>query len=249
MNNKYNLYLTFLISVVLVCFLIMCSSAGSASYAKTSLLKDPPTSNGFPYPRGTIPPYGYMGCESGNTCISDNATLIHFGWTYSITPQDFVDNIRIAKELGVNKYLLNTGGPEMTSESFWKEVRDLGVTDNDFYGVYFPDEPNDPAKIIAMHTAMKKYFPNAVAGTYLGAMSEGSGSEFIPGLDIVFFTTYTKFHPERPHSWVYGNLIANGPAWKNAGRTVFSTTEAFGDACMVNIADQDLNTTQKVSDR
>ena len=84
-----------------------------------------------------IPPYGYMGCEEGNTCIEDNATLIHFGWVYSITPQEFVANVRIAKELGINKYLVNTGGPEMSAESFWKRVRDLGVTDNDFYGVYF----------------------------------------------------------------------------------------------------------------
>jgi hypothetical protein len=190
-----------------------------------------------------------MGCEEGNTCIADNATLIHFGWAYSITPQEFVYNIIIAKKLGIDKYLVNTGGPEMSTESFWKGVRDLGVTDNDFYGVYFPDEPNNPSEIIAMHTAMKKYFPNAVAGTYFGAMSQGGDEAFIPGLDIAFFTSYTKFHPERPHAWVYGILIANSPAWKNAGKTVFSTTEAFGGACMVNTADPDLNTTQKVRDR
>lgn len=205
--------------------------------------------NGFPYPRGIIPPYGYMGCEAGNTCLSDNATLIHFGWATSITPQEFVDNIRIARASGIEKFLVNTGGPEMSSESFWKEVRDLGVTDNDFYGVYFPDEPTDPDKIIAMYTAMKKYFPNAVAGTYFGAMSEGGDTLFIPGLDIAFFTAYTKFHPERPHAWVYGILISNGPTWKNAGKTVFSSTEAFGDACMVNPSDSDLNTTMKVQNR
>ena len=249
MRNKVNLCLRSLISIVLVCFLINGSSAALTASEQNASHKELPANNGFPYPRGVIPPYGYMGCEEGNTCIEDNATLIHFGWTFSITPQEFVDNIRIAKKLGVNKYLVNTGGPEMSTESFWKEVRDLGVTDNDFYGVYFPDEPNNPSEIIAMHTAMKKYFPNAVAGTYFGAMSQGGDTAFIPGLDIAFFTTYTKFHPERPHAWVYGILVANGPAWKNAGKTIFSTTETFGEACMVNPVDPDLNTTQKVSDR
>jgi hypothetical protein len=248
MKNGGNLYFTFLTSVFLVCFLINGSSAALAA-SEQNASQNNSTNNGFPYPRGTIPPYGYMGCEEGNTCIADNATLIHFGWAYSITPQEFVYNIIIAKKLGIDKYLVNTGGPEMSTESFWKGVRDLGVTDNDFYGVYFPDEPNNPSEIIAMHTAMKKYFPNAVAGTYFGAMSQGGDEAFIPGLDIAFFTSYTKFHPERPHAWVYGILIANSPAWKNAGKTVFSTTEAFGDACMVNTADPDLNTTQKVRDR
>jgi hypothetical protein len=68
-------------------------------------------SNGFPYPRGTAPAYGYMGCESGNKFISDGATLIHFGWATSITPKKFV-----------------------------------GINDNDFFGVYFPDEPKKPFK-------------------------------------------------------------------------------------------------------
>lgn len=249
MKNKDNSYSIFLTSVVLVCFLIIGSSTALAVSEQNTSHNNSSINNGFPYPRGTIPPYGYMGCESGNTCISDNATLIHFGWTYSITPQMFVDNIKIAKELGIEKYLVNTGGPEMSTESFWKAVRDMGVTDNDFFGVYFPDEPTDPSEVIAMHTAMKKYFPNAVAGTYFGAMSEGGDAAYIPGLDIAFFTTYTKFHPERPHSWVYDILIANGPAWKNAGKTVYSSTEAFGDACTVTSSDPDLNTTKKVRDR
>jgi hypothetical protein len=244
MKNKDNLYLTFLISVVLVCLLIIGSSAALASSEQNSLHKDSSTTNGFPYPRGTVSAYGYMGCESGNTCISDNATLIHFGWTYSITPQQFVDNIKKAKQLGIEKYLVNTGGPEMSTDTFWKAVKDLGVTDNDFFGVYFPDEPTDTPKIIAMHTAMKKYFPNAVAGDYLGDMSNSAGTPFIQGLDIAFFTGYTIFH-DRPHAWTYGNLIANGPAWKNAGKTAYLTTETFGDACIVNASDPDLNTAKK----
>jgi hypothetical protein len=248
MKNIANLYLTFLISVVLFCLLIIGSSAALASSEQNDLHKDSSTNNGFPYPRGTVPAYGYMGCESGNTCISDNATLIHFGWTYSITPQQFVDNIKKAKKLGIEKYLVNTGGPEMSTDRFWKGVQNLGVTDNDFFGVYFPDEPSNPSKIISMHKAMKKYFPNAVAGDYLGDMSNSAGTPFIPGLDIAFFTGYTIFH-DRPHAWTYGNLIANGPAWKNAGRTVYLTTETFGDACMVNASDPDLNTVKKVSDR
>ena len=249
MENEDNLHLTFLTLVVLVCFLIIGSSAALASSEQNASHKNSSTNNGFPYPRGTAPAYGYMGCESGNTCISDGSTLIHFGWTNSITPQEFVDSITKAKKLGIEKYLVNTGGPEMSTDSFWKGVKDMGVTDNDFFGVYFPDEPTDPSEIIAMHTAMKKYFPNAVAGTYFGAMSQGGDEAFIPGLDIAFFTTYTKFHPERPHAWVYGILVANGPAWKNAGRTVYLTTETFGDACMVTASDPDLNTAQKVSDR
>lgn len=253
MKKENNLYLKFLTSVVLLCFLNISSSTVLAvtvlPVSELNTTNNNSTTNGFPYPRGTIPPYGYMGCEAGNTCISDNATLVHFGWTDSITPQMFVDNIIIANELGIEKYLVNTGGPEMSNESFWKAVRDMGVTDNDFFGVYFPDEPTDPSKIIAMHTAMKKYFPNAVAGTYFGAMSEGNDAAYIPGLDIAFFTGYTKFHPERPHSWVYGILIASGPAWKNAGKIVYSSTEAFGDACTVTASDPDLNTTKKVRDR
>jgi hypothetical protein len=79
MKNEDNLYLTFLISAVLLCLLIIGSSAALASSEQNALHKDSSTNNGFPYPRGTVPAYGYMGCESGNTCISDNATLIHFG--------------------------------------------------------------------------------------------------------------------------------------------------------------------------
>lgn len=249
MKKKDSLYLTLLTSAVLICFIIIGSAAALTSSEQNTSHKESSTNNEFPYPRGTIPPYGYMGCESGNTCISDKATLIHLGWKNSITPQTFVDYIKIAKKLGIAKYLVNTGGPEMKTESFWKGVKDLGVTDNDFFGVYFPDEPKDPSEIIAMRTAMKKYFPNAVCGDYFGAMSEGGDKAYIPGLDIAFFTTYTKFHPERPHAWVYGILIASGPAWKNAGKTIFSTTETFGEACTVNASDPDLNTAQKVRDR
>jgi len=97
MKNKDNLYLTFLPSVVLICFLIIGSSAALAASEQSTSNKAQPTNNEFPYPRGAAPAYGYMGCESGNTCISDNATLIHFGWAYSITPQQFVDNIKKAK--------------------------------------------------------------------------------------------------------------------------------------------------------
>ncbi len=84
--------------------------------------------------------------------------------------------------------------------------------------------------------------------TYLGDMSNGGGTAFIPGLDIAFFTGYTIFH-NRPHAWTYGNLIANAPAWKNAGRTIYLTTETFGEACKVNTSDPDLSTAKKVSDR
>jgi len=247
-ENKDNLYLTLLTSIFLVCFFIIGSSAALACSKQNTSQRDSPTCNEFPYPRGTAPAYGYMGCESGNTCILDNATLIHFGWACSITPQMFVDNVKKAEELGVNKYLLNTGGPEMSKECFWKAVKDMGVTDKEFFGVYFPDEPNNPSEIIAMNIAMKKYFPNAVAGDYLGDMSNDSGTEFIPGLDIAFFTGYTIFH-NRSHTWTYGNLIANAPVWKKAGRTVYLTTETFGDACMVNASDPDLSTTKKVCDR
>jgi len=249
MKNKDSLYFAFFTSAVLVCFLIMGSSAALASSEQNASRNDASTNDEFPYPRGTALAYGYMGCEAGNTCISGNATLIHFGWTTSITPQQFVDNVTKAKKLGISNYLMVPGGPEMSRESFWKEVSDLGVTDNDFFGVYFPDEPTDTSKIIAMHTAMKKYFPNAVAGDYLGDMSNNGSTEFIQGLDIAFFTGYTIFHPERPHAWTYGNLISNGPAWKNAGKTVYLTTETFGDACKVTASNPDLDTAQKVSDR
>jgi hypothetical protein len=106
----------------------------------------------------------------------------------------------------------------------------------------------NPSKIIAMHKAMNKYFPNAVAGDYLGDMNNVAGTPFIPGLDIAFFTGYTIFH-NRPHAWTYSNLIANVPTWKNAGKTVYLTTEASGAACKVNISNTDMNTAQKVSDR
>lgn len=144
--------------------------------------------------------------------------------------------------------MVNTGGPEMSTDSFWQGVKNMGVIDNDFFGVYFPDEPGSPSTIIAMRIAMKKYFPNAVCGDYLGDMSNGAGTLFIPGLDIAFFTGYTIFH-NRPHAWTYVNLVANGPAWKNAGRAVYLTTEAFGDAMMVNASNPDLNTSKKVCDR
>ena len=250
MKNKDNLYLTFLTSVVLVCFLIIGSSAALASSEQNASYNDSSTNNEFPYPRGTAPAYGMMGWETGTQFLTDNATLVHLGWRTSITPQQFVDNVNKGKQLGISKYLVATSGPQMASESFWKSVKDMGVTDNDFYGVYFPDEEGSPSTLITMHTAMKKYFPNAVAGDYLGDMQTGPDDEaFIPGLDVCYFTTYTKFHPERPHAWVYGNLIANAPDWKNAGKTVYVTTEAFGQAIEVNASDPDLSTAQKVADR
>jgi hypothetical protein len=99
--------------------------------------------------------------------------------------------------------MVATGGPQMESESFWKEVRDMGVTDDDFYGVYFPDEEGSPSTLITMYTGMKNYFSNAVAGDYLGDMQTGpDDEEFIPGLDVCYFTTYTKLHPDAPHAWV-----------------------------------------------
>jgi hypothetical protein len=248
MTKKSILYLVPFTSAILVCFLIIGSSATLASQEQNASNNYSSINNEFPYPRGTAPAYGYMGCESGNTCISGNATLVHFGWTASITPQEFVDNVTKAKKLGVSNYIIVPGGPEMSSENFWKEVKELGVTDKDFFGVYFPDEPTDPSKIIAMHTAMKKYFPNAVAGDYLGDMASNGSTEFIPGLDIAFFTGYTIFH-DRPHAWTYGNLITNEPAWKKAGKTVYLTTETFGNACKVTASNPSLNTSQKVSDR
>lgn len=250
MKNKDSLYLTFLISAFLVCFLLLGSSAALAANGQNASLNDSSIKNGFPYPRGTAPPYGMMGWETGTRFLTDKATLVHLGWKTSITPQEFVDNVNRGKQLGISKYLVATSGPQMASESFWKSVKDMGVTDNDFYGVYFPDEEGCPSTLITMRTAMKKYFPNAVAGDYLGDMQTGPDDEaFIPGLDVCYFTTYTKFHPERPHAWVYGNLIANAPDWKNAGRTVYITTEAFGQALEVNASDTDLNTKQKVADR
>lgn len=250
MKNKDNLYLTFLTSVVLVCFLIIGSSAALESSEQNASHNNLSTINGFPYPRGTAPAYGMMGWETGTQFLTDKATLVHLGWSTSITPQQFVDNVNKGKQLGISKYLVATSGPEMASESFWKSVKDMSVTDNDFYGVYFPDEEGSPSTLIAMRTAMKKYFPNAVAGDYPGDMQTGpDDEEFIPGLDVCYFTTYTKFHPERPHAWVYGNLIANAPDWKNAGKTVYVTTEAFGQAIEVNASDPDLSNAQKVADR
>jgi hypothetical protein len=249
MRNKDSLYLGFLTSVFFVYFLILCSPAALASSEQNALNNEPLVNNEFPYPRGTAPAYGMMGWETGTQFLTDNATLVHLGWKTSITPQQFVDNINRGKELGISKYLVATSGPEMTSESFWKSVKEMGVTDSDFYGVYFPDEEGSPSTLLTMRTAMKKYFPNAVAGDYLGDMANIDDEAFIPGLDVCYFTTYTKFHPERPHTWVYGNLIANAPDWKNAERTVYVTTEAFGQAIEVNASDPDLSTAQKVADR
>jgi hypothetical protein len=249
MKNKDSLYLAFFTSAVVVCFLIIGSSAALASSEQNASQNDSSTNNEFPYPRGTAPAYGMMGWETGTQFLTDNATLVHLGWKTSITPQQFVDNVNRGKQLGISKYLVATSGPQMASESFWKEVKALGVTDNDFYGVYFPDEEGSPSTLITMRTAMKKYFPNAVAGDYLGDMANVDDEAFIPGLDVCYFTTYTKFHPERPHAWVYGNLIANVPDWKSAGRTVYVTTEAFGQAIKVNASDPDLSTAQKVADR
>lgn len=250
MKDKNNSFLTLLTSALLVCFLIIGSSAALAADEKNASNNDSSANNGFPYPRGTAPAYGMMGWETGTQFLTDKATLVHFGWSTSITPQQFVDNINRGKELGISKYLVATGGPQMESESFWKDVRDMGVTDEDFYGVYFPDEEGSPSTLINMYTGMKKYFPNAVAGDYLGDMQTGlNDEEFIPGLDVCYFTTYTKFHPERPHAWVYGNLIVNAPDWKSAGKTVYLTTEAFGQALEVNELDPDMDTEQKVADR
>jgi hypothetical protein len=250
MKNKDNLSLTLLTSAVLICFLILGSSAVMAAGDENVSKNGSLASDDFPYPRGTAPPYGMMGWETGTQFLTDNATLVHFGWSTSITPQQFVENIDKGKELGISKYLVATSGPQMEAESFWKEVRDMGVNDSDFYGVYFPDEEGSPETLLAMYTAMKKYFPDAVAGDYLGDMQTGpADEEFIPGLDVCYFTAYTKFHPDRPHAWVYGNLIANAPDWKSAGKTVYLTTEAFGQATEVNVLDPDLNTTQKVAAR
>ena len=250
MKSKDNLSLTFSASAVLVCFLIIGSSAALAAGEENASDNGSSANNEFPYPRGTAPAYGMMGWETGTQFLTDNATLVHLGWSTYITPQQFADNVNRGKELGISKHLVATSGPQMESESFWKEVRDMGVTDNDFYGVYFPDEEGSPSTLITMRTAMKKYFPNAIAGDYLGDMQTGpEDEEFIPGLDVCYFTTYTKFHPERPHAWVYGNLIANAPDWKNAGKTVYVTTEAFGQALEVNALDPDLSTEQKVAAR
>ena len=111
----------------------------------------------FPYPRGKIAPYGMMGWETGTQFLTEDATLVHLGWRTSITPRQFVDNINRGKQLGISRYLVATSGPQMESESFWRGVRDMGVTDNDFYGVYLPDEEDDPSTLIAMRTAMKQY--------------------------------------------------------------------------------------------
>lgn len=239
-----------LISVILICLLTAGLSAAQISGEQNISDNNSLNSSEFPYPRGTAPAYGMMGWESGTQFLTDNATLIHLGWSTYISPQQFVDNVNRGKQLGISKYLVATGGPQMESASFWREIRDMGVTDGDFYGVYFPDEESDPETLISMYTAMKQYFPDAVAGDYLGDMQTGpDDEEFIPGLDVCYFTTYTKFHPERPHAWVYGNLIANAPDWKNAGKSVYITTEAFGQAIEVNDLDPDLNTTQKVADR
>lgn len=250
MKDKRNSGLKFLSSAVLICVLIIGSSAAQSTDEQNAVNNDSTEENEFPYPRGTVPPYGMMGWETGTQFLTDNATLVHLGWSTYITPEQFADNVNRGKELGISRYLVATGGPQMESEEFWEEVSDMGVNDNDFYGVYFPDEEGSPSTLISMYTGMKNSFPNAVAGDYLGDMQTGpDDEEFIPGLDVCYFTTYTKFHPERPHAWVYGNLIANAPDWKNAGKTVYVTTEAFGQAIEVNDLDPDLNTSQKVADR
>ncbi|KKG04960.1 hypothetical protein [Methanosarcina mazei] len=250
MKNRDNLCLTVCASALLICVLIIGLSAAQTSGEQNASSEDSSSEDEFPYPRGTAPPYGMMGWETGTQFLEDNATLVHLGWSTYITPQQFVDNVNRGKQLGISKYLVVTGGPQMESESFWEEVRGMGVTDDDFYGVYFPDEEGSPSTLISMYTGMKKYFPDAVAGDYLGDMQTGpDDEEFIPGLDVCYFTSYTKFHPERPHAWVYGNLISNAPDWKNAGKTVYLTTEAFGQALEVNARDPDLNTTKKVADR
>ena len=51
MKNEENLYLTFLTSVILVCFLIIVSSAALESSEQNASHKDSSTNNGFPYPR------------------------------------------------------------------------------------------------------------------------------------------------------------------------------------------------------
>ena len=98
---------------------------------------------------------------------------------------------------------------------------------------------------------MHKYYTSSYTflALYISHPTGPDNKEFISGLDVCYFTTYTKFHPERPHAWVYGNLIANAPDWKNAGKTVYVTTEAFGQALEVNALDPDLSTEQKVADR
>ncbi|WP_269851889.1 hypothetical protein [Methanosarcina horonobensis] len=159
MKDKDNLCLTLLTSVILVCILITSSSAAQISGEQNASYNDSSANNEFPYPRGTIPAYGMMGWETGTQFLIDNATLVHFGWSTYITPQQFVDNVNRGKQLGISKYLVATGGPQMESESFWKEVRDMGVTDNDFYGVYFPDEEGSPSTLISMYTGMKKILP------------------------------------------------------------------------------------------
>lgn len=204
-----------------------------------------PIANGFPYPRGTAPAYGFMACSTLSDCKALGATLIHPKYSNSITPQQFVDFVNQAKSLGIQNYFINTMAPEGNSDTFWKAVKDAGITDNDFFGVYFPDEPTSPNEISTMYASMKKYFPNAQAGDYGVENEAASYSKY---LDIAYFTTYTKFH-DRPSNFPYTNLIQNGPAWKAAGKTLWETTETFGKACTVAASDPDLSTTQKVSDR
>ena len=204
----------------------------------------PPTDTGFPYPRGTAPAYGYMACDL-DACKAKGATLIHPGWRDSYPVQQFVDVVNQAKSLGVEKYLVSSMAPDGNSDAYWKSLKDAGITDNDFFGVYFPDEPSSPTDISTMYQSMKKYFPKALAGDY-GV--ENAGTEFAPYLDIAFFTTYTKFH-DRAHAFPYSNLITNGPAWKSAGKIIWETTETFGDACVVTAGDPDLSTEKLVIDR
>ena len=92
MKNENNLRLALLSSLVLVCFLIIGSSAALAANEQNVSQKTSSDSE-FPYPRGTAPPYGMMGWETGTQFSKDKATLVHFGWRVSITPEQFVDNI------------------------------------------------------------------------------------------------------------------------------------------------------------
>src|SRR5512145_3185174 len=91
-NLRFNLHLALLSLLVLVCFLVMGSFTALAVDEENASQKTS-SGNEFPYPRGTAPPYGMMGWETGTQFSKDKATLVHFGWRVSITPEQFVDNI------------------------------------------------------------------------------------------------------------------------------------------------------------
>jgi hypothetical protein len=212
----------------------------------------------FPYPRGTAPPYGWMGwikqdVSGWNTDESfktNGSTLVHVKYLVSMTAQDFVNCINYGKQQGISTYLVATSTPGASTDAFWKAVHDAGVTENDFWGIYLPDESGDTGNFRSIVSNMKKYFPHAKAGNYSGSM--GSASQDNPFLDIVdvsFFSTYTKFHSERPHCWPYANCIVNGPDWKAKGKCFFVATEALEESRSVNSSDPDMNTTRKVMDR